>query len=219
MRYKPQFSVFRHCESIFFQKTLIIKDIVYNFAAVLTRITVKKLTELMLPLKGLPFGNQVINVHLDGSFFDETEPCEVRSASINVSITVNHRMDEIITLDMAIKGELTIPCDRCLDDMTHPVDTTYHLTVKAGETLDDCRDNVLQVPSNWKELDLTPIVRDTVMLTIPIMHVHDSTDDCNQNMTAWLKEYSASDDDCQVEPATGHDPRWDALKQLIENNK
>ena len=124
----------------------------------------------------------------------------------------------VIVLDMAIDGELTIPCDRCLDDMIHHVDTTYHLTVKAGERLDDSRDNVLEVPSNWKELDLAPIVRDTVLLTIPIMHTHDDPEQCNPAMMETLLSHKAHEADDLSNDGAGDeiDPRWAALKSLKE---
>ena len=197
---------------------MIVRDIVYTFAAVLTNESVKKCNELTLQLKGLPLGNQEIKSTLEGGFFDGSEPCEVRSANVNLVIKVQHNTPDIIVLDMAIDGELTIPCDRCLDDMTHHVDTTYHLSVKAGERLDDSQDNVLEVPSSWKELDLTPIVRDTVLLTIPIMHTHDDPEQCNPEMMATLLSHEAHDADGDSDDATGneHDPRWDALRQLTE---
>lgn len=195
-------------------KTLIIRDIVYTFAAVLTEKSVKKLAELTLLLKGRSADVQVITSHLAGDFFDEPEPCEVRSASVDVAIKVVPR-GEWLNLDMAIKGELTIPCDRCLDDMTHRVDTEYHLTVKPGREFDDSVDGVLQVPAHWRELDLSPIVRDTVMLTIPIMHVHTSVDECNSEMIERLEQHRGADTlPDNSKPAA--DPRWDALNALIK---
>ena len=114
--------------------------------------------------------------------------------------------------------------------MEHQVDTSYHLTVKMGDALDESIDNVLVIPSSWRTLDLSPIVRDTVLLTIPMMHAH-SPGDCNQEMLGRLSEHTPqsfnSDEDFLQAPqseqsATGEDdidPRWAALKQLLDNKE
>lgn len=182
---------------------------------------------MKLSISSLPFGKQDFNYHLDGDFFNEIEASEVRSGSVDVALSVNHRQEGIYEFDFVCNGVITIPCDRCLDDMEHDVDTTYHLTVKMGDALDDSLDNVLVIPSSWRTLDLAPIVRDTVLLTIPMMHTH-APGECNTEMLGHLEEHAArgysNDEDfdtppSQDEPAQGGaiDPRWSALQQLIEN--
>ena len=184
---------------------------------------------MKLSIASLPFGTQEFNYHVDGKFFNEIEDSEVRSGSVDVAVNVAHTQEGIYDLDFVCRGVITIPCDRCLDDMEHQVDADYHLTVKMGDALDDSLDNVLVIPSSWRTLDLAPIVRDTVLLTIPMMHAH-SPGDCNEDMLGRLEEHAAhaysSDEDFMEPPeqdsdSTGSqeiDPRWAALQQLLENN-
>ncbi|MBR5086982.1 MAG: DUF177 domain-containing protein [Muribaculaceae bacterium] len=182
---------------------------------------------MKLSISSLPFGKQEFNYHLDGDFFNEIEASEVRSGSVDVALSVNHRQEGIYELDFVCNGVITIPCDRCLDDMDHVVDTNYQLTVKMGDALDDSIDNVLVIPSSWRTLDLGPIVRDTVLLTIPMMHTH-SPGECNEDMLGRLEEHAArgysNDEDFETPPSQNEtaeggaiDPRWSALQQLIEN--
>ena len=190
----------------------------------------RKLTEMKLTFSSLPIGKQDFNYHIDGKFFNEIEASEVRSGSVDVALCVTHSQEGIYELDFVCNGIIIIPCDRCLDDMEHQVDTSYHLTVKMGDALDESIDNVLVIPSSWRTLDLSPIVRDTVLLTIPMMHAH-SPGDCNQEMLGRLSEHTPqsfnSDEDFLQAPqseqsATGEDdidPRWAALKQLLDNKE
>ena len=190
----------------------------------------RKLTEMKLTFSSLPIGKQDFNYHIDGKFFNEIEASEVRSGSVDVALSVTHRQEGIYELDFVCNGIIIIPCDRCLDDMEHQVETSYHLTVKLGDEYDESVDNVLVIPSSWRTLDLSPIVRDTVLLTIPMMHAH-SPGDCNQEMLGRLREHTPqsfdSDEDFMREPqseqsADGEgatDPRWDALKQLLDNKE
>lgn len=184
---------------------------------------------MKLSISSLPFGKQAFNYQLDGAFFNEIEASEVRSGSVDVALSVTHTQEGIYELDFVCNGVITIPCDRCLDDMDHNVDASYHLTVKMGDEYDDSIDQVLTIPSSWRTLDLAPIVRDTVLLTIPMMHTH-APGECNIEMLGHLEEHSArgydSDEDFAIPPTESEtagdgegsiDPRWAALQQLLEN--
>ncbi len=187
-----------------------------------------------LPLKSLSIGVQEFNYHLDTAFFNDVEATEVRDANVEATLKVDRKDDEIYQLSFEFSGEITIPCDRCLDDMRLPVDTTYNLTVKEGDEYDDSDDKVLVIPGHWRELDLTPLMRDTVLLTIPIMHTHPDGG-CNQQMLNRLEQMRAvnitDDDQMHDSPESSEsetnklssddgdiDPRWAALKKLKDNN-
>lgn len=163
---------------------------------------------------------------MDADFFNDIEPTDVHASSVDAVVKVDRKSDEIFQLDMVLKGEITIPCDRCLDDMQLPVDTSYHLSVKIGDEYDDSRDEVLTIPGHWRELDLAPLLRDTVLLTIPIKHVHPEGE-CNAAMIERLSQHAtAIDDDEAMRSGSesedtfnlGDDPRWDALRKLKDNN-
>ena len=101
---------------------------------------------------------------------------------------------------------------------------TNDISVKFGEDYDDSRENVLVIPSHWRELDLLPIMRDSVLLTIPIKHVHPEGE-CNELMMEKLGAHKADlDDDNRADSdadnenektfTLGDDPRWEALKNF-----
>ena len=175
---------------------------------------------MKLSISSLPFGKQEFNYHVDGEFFNEIEASEVRSGSVDVALPVTHTQEGIYELDFVCNGVITIPCDRCLDDMEHMVDTDYLLTVKMGDALDDSVDGVLVIPSSWRTLDLAPLVRDTVLLSLPMTHCHENEDDCNADMLNVLDSHSVEvvpdDDDNPQSVTNGTDPRWEALKKLTE---
>jgi len=182
-----------------------------------------------LRLRSLPFDTQVFSYHLDGDFFNQVEKTEVRSSSVDVTLQVTRKTENTYVLQMDCKGWLNIPCDRCLDDLRLDVDTDYQLTVRhEGDEWDDSRDGVLLVPEAWTELDLTEMMRDTVLLTIPIVHCH-ADGECDPEMMARLGEHWADTeptaDGASVEaPLTDDksgdaiDPRWEALRKLKDNN-
>ncbi len=181
-----------------------------------------------LPLKSLSFGVQEFKYVLNASFFNEIEECEVSAATIEALVVIDRKSDDIFQCDFSFKGTITIPCDRCLDDMNMPVNVRYHLSVKVSDRWDDSRDNVLVIPDTQRELDIAPLMRDTVLLAIPIQHTH-AEGECNQEMLDRLNLLSATEiaDDKEMQESEetkeenyrlGDNPRWDALKKLIDNN-
>ena len=173
-----------------------------------------------LKLNGLPFGSQRFSYALNGDFFNRIEPTELRSARVEVDVDVTHEHEGLFQLEVSCSGTVVTTCDRCLDELELPIDTHYSVTVKQqGDEVDDSVDGVLTIPEGWNELDLAPIVRDTVLLDIPITHSHPEGE-CNEAMMELLGQHRATelagseedDSDTQV----SIDPRWEALRKLHE---
>ena len=174
---------------------------------------------MKLKIKTLPFGTHAVECHLDESFFNTDEQIEVRRASVDATMTVTRKSENTYRLEIACNGTVTTACDRCLDDLDLPVEETYCLNVEQmGTELDDSNDELLIVPEDWRELDTAPLVRDTVLLAIPMTHCHENEDDCNADMLNALDSHRVEaipdGDDLPQDETTGTDPRWEALKKL-----
>ena len=176
---------------------------------------------MKLKIKTLPFGTHTVECHVDESFFNLDEQNEVRRADVDVTVQVTRKSENTYRLEISCRGTVTTACDRCLDDLDLPVDVDYRLNVEQmGTELDDSNDELLIVPSDWRELDVAPLVRDTVLLAMPMTHCHENEEDCNPDVLDVLDSHRAEavpdgDDDQQSE-TTGTDPRWEALKKLKE---
>jgi len=173
-----------------------------------------------IKLNALPRGSQQFSYSLDGSIFADAEPIVVLDAAVECSVAVERKSDTLYHLVMECRGSIVVPCDRCLDPLTLPVDTAYELSLKhEGDEWDDSVDGVLVIPARTSELDLKPLLRDTVLLTIPMAHYH-APGECNEAML----HYVSSDDDSREETAATSndddndiDPRWEALRRLKDN--
>jgi uncharacterized metal-binding protein YceD (DUF177 family) len=191
-----------------------------------------KFTEFKLPLKTLQPGEHKFSYTLGKQFFVNMESADIRDAQLSVDLTVNYRAD-IYDLDFAITGEVTLLCDRCLDEMQYPIDATYHVMVKYGDRYRDDSDEVLEIPFSENDLNVAYMIYDTVSLEVPIKHVHPQGK-CNRQMSQMLKKHRAhdsNDSDAELEDqlideidtldvdnnTDGNfdiDPRWNALKGL-----
>lgn len=185
-----------------------------------------KFSEFNLPLKSLTEGTHEFCFHLGPEFFSNMENTDIHGANLEVKLTVVYARD-IYELSFHITGDIVLLCDRCLDEMTQPVDATYNINVQYGADYDDSNDNLLIIPESDRDLNVSYMIYDTVVLEIPIKHVHPAGK-CNRQMSAMLRKHRvrSSDEDSELEDElideidsmtdsdTTSDPRWDALKGL-----
>ena len=129
----------------------------------------------------------------DTQFFRNMENTEVISADVHVHLDIVKKHDAY-DMTFTLKGMMQIPCDRCLDPMDHEVDTTYHITVKYGDEYNDESDDVLVIPYQDTNLNVAYMLYDTIMLTIPLRHVH-PMGKCNRAMAAVLNKHNANIDE------------------------
>ncbi|HRF69261.1 MAG TPA: DUF177 domain-containing protein [Muribaculum sp.] len=195
-----------------------------------------KFSAYKLPLKSLSVGSHEFDYHLDKKFFEDMESADIHDADLNIHVTVVAKND-LYELTIDITGEITLLCDRCLDDLQWPVDTTYHIYVKYGADYNDDSDELLEIPESDNYLNIAYMIYDTVALTIPIKHVH-PLGKCNRAMSSLLKKHRApgniSEEDGEMmeeiiddientdvadsDNEATTDPRWDELKKLNDNN-
>lgn len=159
-----------------------------------------KFSQFKLPLRSLAEGTHTFEYHLDKQFFENMESADVRDADVNVVLTVTYQHD-VYTLSFVMKGTVTVPCDRCLDDLSLDIDTTYSINVKYGDDYRDDSDELMEIPAGDAFLNVAYMIYDTVSLAIPIKHVH-PLGKCNRAMSSLLKKHRAhtpDDPDAELE--------------------
>lgn len=206
-----------------------VKDISY-FCKVFCQLTIVmgKFSEYKLPLKSMPVGSQEFDYQINKQFFVNMENNDVRNADIKVHLVVEHKND-YYDMHFTMTGEITVACDRCLDDLVLPVDTTYHIIVKYGDDYRDDSDEYMEIPFSDADINVSYMIHDTIALSIPIKHVHPAGK-CNRAMSSILKKHrttSSNPEDAEIEDelmdemdsmdSTPTDSRWDKLKDLDLN--
>ena len=170
---------------------------------------------LKIDLKGLKEDKTSLKFSLDDSYFAALDGAEVRKGSLHVSVSIR-KASGFFELLIHADGTLIIPCDRCLDDMEHPVETDSRLSVKFGSENSEDGDTIV-VAEDEGILDLTWFIYESVALAIPIRHVH-APGKCNTAMANVLEELSA-DRSSDEESDQAIDPRWEKLLKLKEKSE
>ena len=81
-----------------------------------------------IEIRGLSYGEHPFSFKVDGSFFEAYENDTVSDADLDVSAVVTKEHGRM-ALDLSITGNVTVKCDRCLADLTVPVDIQVPFSV------------------------------------------------------------------------------------------
>lgn len=182
-----------------------------------------------IDLKNLTPGVHEFDYHLENKFFLDIDGDQVQKGKVNVRLTVK-KTSMMFEMDFHIEGVVIVSCDRCLDDMEQPVESDNRLVVKFGKEYSEENDEIVIIPEDEGKINIAWFLYEFIALSIPMKHVH-APGKCNKVMASKLRQHTArsADDeddfeedfeDVTDEMSDGEqiDPRWAALKDLVENN-
>ena len=91
--------------------------------------------EFIIPLNGLKPGRTSFSWHVGKEFFRRFENTEIIDADI-VADVVAEKSGSYLGVDCSLAGTLTVPCDRCMEDVVLPVDAQFVTSRHIKERLD-----------------------------------------------------------------------------------
>ena len=141
----------------------------------------------VIPLNGQAAAESAFEWHVGGEFFESFGNSEVLDADLRVNARMV-RSGSFIGVECAVQGSITVQCDRCLDDLNLPVDTSFALSIKFGEREEyseaDGRE-IVMLPYGDAQLDLSQFIYDYALTALPMQRVHPEGE-CNGDMTKYL---------------------------------
>ena len=168
---------------------------------------------------------------LDNLFFAHIDAPEVQKGKVNVVLNVK-RTSHAFELSFETEGIVWIPCDRCLDEMELPIDSSDKLMVKFGREFAEEGENLVVIPEEEGEINVAWFMYEFIALSVPMKHVH-GPGKCNKSMSSKLNKHlrTTTDEDTEdnfesVDEETNIveeveeqiDPRWNELKKILDNN-
>ena len=150
-----------------------------------------------MDLAGKTDGHYEQDFEITTEFFENMENFDIMHSDVKVHLDMEKRNDAY-SCKFHCKGVVQVPCDRCLDPIDIEVDTDYNVVVKYGDNYDDGADNLLVIPYSNTYLNVAYMLYDTVLLTIPLRHVH-PLGKCNRAMAEALRKHRANAEDEEEE--------------------
>ena len=174
-----------------------------------------------LNLQNLPDEGERLSFDLDDEFFASIEGGEIKGGDVEVEVFVQSVGQGTYEMEIDMSGDLTIQCDRCLCDMSQPIESNEVVRVKTAEVEEQSEDDdgeLITIPVDALSVDLARHFYETAALNIPLRHVHEDGE-CDEEMSKRLEEMRAVNADDRTNESGDTDPRWNELKKLIDNNK
>ena len=135
-----------------------------------------------------------------------------------------HRDGDSLRCKVSLKTTAHYTCDRCLDPLARPYAERFELLVHLGEeTWDSTDDEVVELPADADQLDLTDHIIEHLILTVPMKVVFTDRESdrctiCGRDGAVRVFGESGEKSEAKEPPV---DPRWAGLQSLRrpeENN-
>ena len=172
-----------------------------------------RLKSFKIGLHGLNKGVNNLSFKLDNGYFEAIEADDIREGLLDVTMQID-RKGSLFEVTYNVEGTVVVPCDICLDDMEQPVAGDNRLVVKFGKEYSE-DDDLVTIDEDEGVLDVSWFIYETIVLNIPIKHVH-APGKCNRDMMKALEAHSATRSDVEIEDSI--DPRWSELLKIKEKS-
>ncbi|MCC7332631.1 MAG: DUF177 domain-containing protein [Flavobacteriales bacterium] len=165
----------------------------------------KALKDYTIQFVGLSQGTHTFEYKIDNTFFEKLDCEEFIHAKFSITIELI-KQSTMLQLNFAFKGKITVPCDRCLDEVSVSIKGNEKLIVKFGNEESSIHDEILILPEGEHEINVAHYIYEFIRLNIPFRKTHKESE-CNIETLKKLKEIS-------IQKQENIDPRWSALNNI-----
>jgi len=170
-------------------------------------------------LSGLGDGDHNFSFELNEKFFaflesPEMKP-ELEKGQVKAEVVLEKKPG-LLALHFTLAGEVEVNCDRCLVPFMTEIESTKTVYLKLGEAPGEIEDDVIMIHRDDHEVDVSQLMYEFIVLALPYQRIHpedeNGTPQCDPLMLQKLEDHQGN-----READNETDPRWDALKGIINN--
>jgi len=181
----------------------------------------KSLSEFNIKFEGLKQGTHFFEFYVDNTFFEEFDCSDYKDSAIAVGLEFV-KQSTIMLLTFDFLGTITVPCDRCLDDVEVEISGEEKLIVKFGNEEYDETEEILMLPIHEFELNVAKHIYEFLNVNMPLKRVHDE-ELCDQELIAKLDDVAPAANETVGKSEDNEidvDPRWASLQDIkLNKNK
>ncbi|RMD95294.1 MAG: DUF177 domain-containing protein [Calditrichaeota bacterium] len=129
---------------------------------------------------------------------------------VQVAIEIDKRGRNLFIHEI-VHTNARFQCDRCLEPFSRDLDSDFRVTYSSDPEFVRLDEDIRLIPPDQAEIDISEDVRETVLLAIPIKLL------CKEDCKGLCPHCGANlnFETCTC-PGPQLDPRWEALKKLME---
>ena len=179
----------------------------------------KKLKNFTIQFVGLKIGRHQYDYQIDDKFFEFFEYDDFNHVDVKVDLELEKKAN-MLDLRFSIKGIVNINCDVTNEPFDLPIENSLELVVKFGDEFNDENEELLILPHGEYELEIQQYIYEAIVLAIPYKRVHPGVEDgsLQSEVLNKLEELQPKQKEIKEEEDE-IDPRWNKLKNLLNDNK
>ena len=171
------------------------------------------LKEYRIPFSGLGLGKHQFDFEVRDPFFEAFDITEYRLFNVKVEMEMK-KTERMLELFFTFNGSVELRCDLTDEPFSHEIEEEAEWIVKFGPAFNNDDEEVLVLPYEAYEVDVSPFIRDIILLSIPMKKIHPGIEDgtLDSEILDLLEELSPGER--RIEDKTETDPIWDKLKDI-----
>lgn len=131
-----------------------------------------------------------LHFHLNDAFFSALEQDEILGGSVEVDVVVRFGAADTFTFSYTLSGQVSVPCDRCLDPVLLSVEVNDRLKVAYRDNDEAIDADLTVIPYSQLNYDMAWDIYELLLLNLPLQRIH-SSGECNADM---LSRFSIEED-------------------------
>ena len=157
-------------------------------------------------ISGIINGNHDYFFNIDEKFFDRFIGHEITKAQIKIIATL-WKNDDKLKLSLKINGFIyNLLCDICASELDIKISNSLSILLESCEKNLEDTDEIMYVQNNQNEIDISHLIYEGIILSIPTKKKHLNESKCSKEMVLLVKKYT--------EKNKRTDPRWEQLNKL-----
>lgn len=179
----------------------------------------KTMKEYTISFVGLKLGKHHFDYKIDNAFFAFFDYDEFNDAHVDASLLLTKKAN-MLELEFSIRGSVNINCDLTNVAYDQVVEDKLALVVKFGEEFDEVNEELLIIPHGEHQIAVQQYLYEAIVLAVPAKRIHPKVKDGSMgaDILKKLEELSPkATDERQNDGET--DPRWNKLKELLNDKK
>ena len=150
---------------------------------------------------------------ISNGFINECLDFKIEKSELKLDIAIKKEGTRGYELQCHIFGKIDgVPCDLCAESLILEIDKRDTFILKETKESIQSNDEVIFIQSGQKRFDITHLIFEMIILSIPLKRVHKLNDDgkrlCDKEMLNLVQKYFKK-------KSIENDPRWDPLKKII----
>jgi len=169
----------------------------------------------IISFRGLKEGKHQFEYKIDNTFFEVYQYEDILGANIQVHLEFIKK-STLLELDFAINGKVKVACDISNEIYEQPIEGNLDLKVKFGNKYNDENENILIIPHEAYEIEVSQFIYEIIVLALPTKRIHPGVLDgtLKSDILDKLEELQGKEKQNNT-----IDPRWEKLKGLLTDKK